>query len=64
MHVQYRCLHRACDARKPFEGQLTLGINTLGLYINKGGSLLFAITNIPAFFLLFPEGYTFTFKSR
>lgn len=34
------------------------------IYINKGGSILFNIINIPVFFffLFLPEEYTFTFK--
>lgn len=62
MHVQQGCLHGACNKRMLFKSQLTLGINTRGLYINKGGSLLFDIINIPVFFLFLPEEYTFTFK--
>lgn len=47
---------------KAFESKLTICINTSGLYIIKGGSILFNIINIPVFFLFLPEEYTFTFK--
>lgn len=60
MYNRDACMGHA--TKELFKSQLTLGINTRGLYINKGGSLLFDIINIPFFFLFLPEEYTFTFK--
>lgn len=55
----------ACTIQMPAQGmqqrevlkrQLTRGINTWGLYINKGGSLLLDVINIPVFLPIPPRG--------
>lgn len=42
--------------KEALKRQLIRGINTWGLYINKGGSLLLDIINIPVFLPIPPRG--------